>query len=97
MLHQLRRHPIPIRAFFRSSLVLTYAFPAELLEPNPSPVDRFTHHDGDTSDVVTARQFGHHPAVGRVQCDLASHDVGMHEARLVDDGGGGFVARRLDA
>jgi hypothetical protein len=33
MLHQLRRHPIPIRAFFRSSLVLTYAFPAELLKP----------------------------------------------------------------
>ena len=29
----LQRHPIPIRAFFRHSLVLTYAFPKELLEP----------------------------------------------------------------
>jgi Uncharacterized conserved protein (COG2071) len=29
----LRRHPIPIRAFFRYSLVLTYAFPEEILRP----------------------------------------------------------------
>lgn len=33
MLHLLRRHPIPISAFFRHSLVLTYAFPQEVLEP----------------------------------------------------------------
>jgi hypothetical protein len=31
MLHQLKRHPIPISAFFRHSLVLTYAYPKELL------------------------------------------------------------------
>jgi hypothetical protein len=29
----LRRHPIPIRAFFRYSLVLTYAFPKHILVP----------------------------------------------------------------
>ena len=29
----LRRHPIPINAFFDYSLVLTYAFPKELLQP----------------------------------------------------------------
>lgn len=33
MLHLLRRHPIPIEAYFRTSLVLTYAFPAEVLAP----------------------------------------------------------------
>ncbi|HTE06517.1 MAG TPA: DUF2071 domain-containing protein [Planctomycetota bacterium] len=33
MLAALRRHPIPIRAFFRHSLVLTYAFPEALLAP----------------------------------------------------------------
>jgi hypothetical protein len=33
MLHWLKRHPIPISAFFRHSLVLTYAFPPEFLEP----------------------------------------------------------------
>ncbi len=33
MLHLLKRHPIPISAFFRHSLVLTYAFPPEVLEP----------------------------------------------------------------
>ena len=33
MLHLLKRHPIPISAFFRHSLVLTYAFPPEILRP----------------------------------------------------------------
>jgi len=33
MLYLLRRHPIPIAAFFRHSLVLTYAFPPEVLAP----------------------------------------------------------------
>ena len=33
ILTALRRHPIPIQAFFRHSLVLTYAFPEELLRP----------------------------------------------------------------
>jgi hypothetical protein len=33
MLHLLNRHQIPISAFFRHSLVLTYAFPPELLQP----------------------------------------------------------------
>jgi hypothetical protein len=33
MLHVLKRHPLPIRAFFKRSLVLTYAYPRELLEP----------------------------------------------------------------
>jgi hypothetical protein len=29
----LRRHPVPVTAFFRHSLVLTYAFPKTILEP----------------------------------------------------------------
>lgn len=33
MLHLLKRHPIPVSAFFRHSLVLTYAFPPQILEP----------------------------------------------------------------
>ena len=33
MLHLLKRHPIPIVAFFQHVLVLTYAFPPEILEP----------------------------------------------------------------
>jgi hypothetical protein len=32
MIHLLKRHPIPISAFFRHSLVITYAFPREILE-----------------------------------------------------------------
>ncbi|MCI0423214.1 MAG: DUF2071 domain-containing protein, partial [Acidobacteria bacterium] len=33
MFHWLKRHPIAISAFFRHSLILTYAFPKALLEP----------------------------------------------------------------
>lgn len=33
MLHLLRRHIFPVTAFFRKSLVLTYAFPPKILEP----------------------------------------------------------------
>ena len=33
MLYLLKRHPIPIQAFFRHSLVLTYALPQETLRP----------------------------------------------------------------
>jgi hypothetical protein len=33
MRHLLQRHPIPVKAWFRHSLVLTYALPAQLLTP----------------------------------------------------------------
>ncbi len=33
MLHLLKRHPFSVRAFFRQSLVLTYAFPSDILQP----------------------------------------------------------------
>jgi hypothetical protein len=33
MLERLKRHPLPVKAHFRHSLVLTYAWPQELLEP----------------------------------------------------------------
>ena len=37
MLHLLRRHPFTVSAFFRHSLVLTYAFPPAILEPLLNP------------------------------------------------------------
>jgi hypothetical protein len=33
MLHWLKRHPVPVTAFFRHALVLTYALPPEVLAP----------------------------------------------------------------
>ena len=44
MLYRLRRHPVRIDAFFTHSLVLTYAYPASLLEPLLPPgliLDRY--------------------------------------------------------
>jgi hypothetical protein len=33
MIHLLQRHPFPVEAFFRHTLVLTYAYPRSVLEP----------------------------------------------------------------
>jgi hypothetical protein len=33
MLHLLKRHPLPVTAFFSRALVLTYAFPPQVLQP----------------------------------------------------------------
>lgn len=47
MLHQLKRHPLAMKAFFRHCLVLTYALPAERLEPLLPPglaLDRYQEY-----------------------------------------------------
>jgi hypothetical protein len=47
MLHLLKRHPIPISAYFRHCLVLTYAFPREVLRPLLPPglvLDTYREH-----------------------------------------------------
>jgi Uncharacterized conserved protein (COG2071) len=46
MLAALRRHPVPIRAFFRHSLVLTFAYPQELLAPLLPPGLTLDTHEG---------------------------------------------------
>ena len=40
MFAALRRHPFAVEAFFRHSLVLTYASPAEVLQPVPDRDDK---------------------------------------------------------
>ena len=53
MMHLLKRHPFPVTAHFRHSLVLTYAYPANLLAPLLPPgltVDTF----GDFGFVAIA-------------------------------------------
>lgn len=47
MLHVLQRHPIPVVAKFQFSLVLAYAYPAEILQPLLPPgleLDRFDEY-----------------------------------------------------
>ena len=45
-LYRLRRHPIPVRAHFDHSLVLTYALPAHVLEPLLPPGLTLDTYDG---------------------------------------------------
>jgi len=71
MLHLLKRHPVPIQAFFRHSLVLTYALPREVLQPLLPPgltLDTF----GDFGFLAIAlvkteglRPLGAPPLLGR--------------------------------
>ena len=46
MFHQFQRHPFPVRAWFRHSLVLTYAFPQNLLRPLLPPGLELDTFDG---------------------------------------------------
>ena len=48
MLATLRRHPIPIQAFFRYSLVLTYAFPEKILQPLLPPGLTLDSYEGSS-------------------------------------------------
>src|SRR5437763_12981232 len=60
MLHLLRRHPFPVGAFFRHSLVLTYAYPARLLEPLLPPrltLDTFDGYGFLTVALVQAESL----------------------------------------
>lgn len=47
MWYQLKRHPLPVSAYFKHSLVLTFALPAEVLEPMLPPgleLDRYENY-----------------------------------------------------
>jgi hypothetical protein len=60
MIHLLKRHPLPVTAFFRHSLVLTYAFPPEILQPllpNGLVLDTFRGHAFLAIALVETRQL----------------------------------------
>ena len=48
MLATLSRHPIPIEAFFRHSLVLTYSFPEKILQPFLPPGLTLDSYEGSS-------------------------------------------------
>ena len=52
---------------------------------------------GEQLEVGPAGDLGHDPAEGGVQVDLAGHDRRAHRRPAADHGGGGLVARGLDA
>jgi hypothetical protein len=63
MLYRLRRHPLPISAFFTHSLVLTYAYPASMLQPLLPPgltVDTYGDYGFIAIAMVQTRRL--HPA-----------------------------------
>lgn len=63
MLYRLRRHPIPISAFFSHSLVITYAYPAAMLQrllPPGLTVDTYGDYGFLAIAMVQTRRL--HPA-----------------------------------
>jgi hypothetical protein len=63
MLYRLRRHPVPISAFFTHSLVLTYAYPATMLQgllPPGLTVDTYGDYGFIAIAMVQTRRL--HPA-----------------------------------
>src|SRR3954465_9058089 len=63
MLYRLKRHPLPIKAYFQFSLVLAYAFPREVLQPLLPPGLELDTYEGFgflAIAMVQTRQL--HPA-----------------------------------
>ncbi len=73
MLHRLRRHPLPVAAHFRHSLVLCYALPPEELEPRLAPgLELDTHCDHAFAAVALVQTERLRPAFlpGRLGIDF---------------------------
>src|SRR5687767_10970442 len=64
MLSSLRRHPIPIQAFFRYSLILTYAFPDKILQPFLPPGLMLDSYQGNSFLAIALVQVEHLRPVG---------------------------------
>src|SRR5215211_6383874 len=63
VLYRLKRHPLPIAAHFRHSLVLTYAWPRQLLEPLlPSGLALDTHGEHGFAAVAMVQTERLRPA-----------------------------------
>jgi hypothetical protein len=60
MLHLLKRHPIPVRAFFDFTLAMTFAFPGRLLRPLLYPglvLDQYGDHGFIAVAMVQTREM----------------------------------------
>src|SRR5437773_1999789 len=63
MLKRLKRHPLPVRAHFGHSLVLTYAFPRDILEPMVPPgLELLTYKDLGFVAIAMVQTEKLHPA-----------------------------------
>lgn len=80
MLHRLRRHPVPLAARLRHSLVLAYAFPASVLEPllpTRLTLDRHGEHGLAAAAIVTAERMrpGFLPAAAGVTVHFVGYRI----------------------
>ena len=57
---------------------------------------RLTHHGHNPAQMLARSQFRHDTTVFPVKVRLRRHDVGQNLAPIRDNGGGRFVAGRLD-
>jgi hypothetical protein len=63
MMHLLKRHPFPVKAFFGHSLVLTYAYPQHLLKPLlPPGLVLDTYEDYGFLAIAMVQTIGLRPA-----------------------------------
>jgi len=81
MLHLLQRHPFGVEAFFRRSLVLTYAIPAEVLAPLIGPGLEIDAYDAALGSpphaLVVASSEDHSSAFLLVNEEMLSNSRGV--------------------
>src|SRR6266699_7137942 len=69
----------------------------EIAQPHPRLRERPANDGHDHLEVAARGELGHDAAVGGVDIVLGGDDAREHLAPAVEHGGGGLVARRLDA
>ncbi len=69
----------------------------EIAQPHPGLRERPANDGHDHLEVAARGELGHDAAVGGVDIVLGGDDAREHLAPAVEHGGGGLVARRLDA
>ena len=69
----------------------------EIAQPDARLRERAANDGHDRLEVAARGQLGHDAAVRGVDVVLGGDDAREHLAPAVDDGGGGLVARGLDA
>jgi hypothetical protein len=70
---------------------------AEVTQADPGLGQRPRHHGKDVLEVAPRGQLRHHAAEGAMHLVLGGDDLAQHLAAAVEHGGGGLVARGLDA
>lgn len=86
------RHGVPGKKGARKTRAFRDGNRRDVAAGLPRLGENFISERNNAPDVIAAREFGHHAAVGAVHVDLSVERIGEEPFRIGNEGGAGFVA-----